>query len=250
MNRAAALALALLLLPLSSCGGDDDDKETELTVLAASSLTGVFEELAMQFEDEHDGVKVTLSFGSSTTLAEQATQGAPGDVLATADEKSITVAKDGDALSADPAAFATNEMVLVVPADNPGDISSLADLAGTDFVRCVDDAPCGRVALALALSEANNLTADPASLEVDVKAVLAKVTSGEADAGFVYATDAAAAGDEVKVIPIEHSDEQLTTYFIAPLEQSGDEGLATDWIELVQSDAGLKVLADAEFGTP
>jgi molybdate transport system substrate-binding protein len=244
----AALALALLL-PLTSCGGDDgNDQGTELTVLAASSLTGAFEELANEFEDDHDGVNVTLSFGSSSTLAEQATQGAPGDVLATADEKSMTVAQDGDALSADPAAFATNEMVLVVPADNPADIRSLADLAGADFVRCVDDAPCGRVALAL--TEANNLTAEPASLEVDVKAVLAKVTSGEADAGFVYRTDAAAAGDEVKVIPVEHSNQELTTYYIAPLEQSGDEELAKDWIELVQSEAGRKVLSDAEFGAP
>src|SRR5688500_5733296 len=146
MIRTAALALALLLFPLSSCGGDDSDADTELTVLAAASLTEVFTKVGDSFEEDHDGVEVRLSFGSSTTLADQAAHGAPGDVLATADETSIAIADDAGVLAGDPRIFTANEMVLVVPADNPGDVSSFDDLAGTDWVRCADDVPCGRVA--------------------------------------------------------------------------------------------------------
>jgi molybdate transport system substrate-binding protein len=244
MNRAAALALALLLLPLSSCGGDDD-KDTELTVLAASSLTETFTQLGDAFEKEHDGVEVSHSFGSSATLADQAGQGAPGDVLATADETSMQVAEKAGVLTDDAVVFAENQMVLVVPADNPSKIETFADLAGTDWVRCADDVPCGRVAnTVLGL---NPPVGDPASLEIDVKSVLAKVTSGEADAGFVYATDAKAAGADVLVIDVPHALDALTRYYIAPLEQAGDDDLAADWVTFVTSAEGRKVLEDAGF---
>ena len=243
MIRTSALALALLL-PLASCGGDDSD-DSRLTVLAASSLTEVFTELGDAFEEEHDGVEVRFSFGSSTTLADQAAQGAPGDVLATADETSMTLAEDADVLAEDPATFATNELVLVVPADNPGGVTSFDDLAGSDWVRCADDVPCGRVAAALA--EANGVTAEPASLEVDVKSVLARVTSGEADAGLVYRTDAQAAGDDVQVIEIPHTAEHPARYLIAPLSDTDDADLAAAFVELVLSAEGRDTLTEGGF---
>jgi len=242
--RTSALALALLL-PLTSCGGDDDSDDSRLTVLAASSLTEVFTELGDVFEEEHDGVEVRFSFGSSTTLADQAAQGAPGDVLATADEASMTVAEDADVLAEDPATFATNELVLVVPVGNPGDVTSFDDLAGTDWVRCADDVPCGRVATALA--EANGVTAEPASLEVDVKSVLARVASGEADAGLVYRTDAQAAGDDVQVIEIPHAAEHPATYLIALLSDADNADLAAAFVELVLSAEGRDTLTEGGF---
>ena len=246
MNRAAALALTLLLVPLTSCGDDDSANETnELTVLAASSLTETFIELGDAFEDQHDGVEVSFSFGSSTTLADQSGQGAPGDVLATADEASMQVAEQAGVLTDDAVVFAENQMVLVVPADNPAKIETFADLAGTDWVRCADDVPCGRVANSVL--GLNPPVGDPASLEVDVKSVLAKVTSGEADAGFVYATDAKAAGADVLVIDVPHSLDALTSYYIAPLEQAGDDDLAADWVSFVTSDEGREVLQGAGF---
>lgn len=244
------LAALLLLLPLAGCADDgagDGAGDRKLTVLAAASLTEVFTELAGEFEASHEGVEVVLSFGSSTTLADQVAQGAPGDVLATADEKSMTLAEDADALDGDPVSFASNELVLVVPAANPARIASLDDLPGTDWVRCADDVPCGRVATTLA--EANALTAEPASLEVDVKSVLAKVTSGEADAGLVYATDAESAGDQVEVIEIPHAEEHLTYYFIAVVDQADEGALAAEWVDLLQSEAGLAVLDDAGFAS-
>jgi molybdate transport system substrate-binding protein len=247
-----SLSAALLLLPLAACGDDGGDGgsggDKKLVVLAASSLTGVFEEFADDFESAHDGVKVEFSFGSSTDLAQQAADGAPGDVLATADEKSMQVAEDADATGGDPVTFATNTMVLVTPPDNPAGITSIDDLDGTTWVRCADEVPCGRVALGLI--ESNGVTSKPASLEEDVKSTLEKVTSGEADAGFVYATDAIAAGDAVKVIEIADAADQPTSYFLATLAQSEDGDLAQEWIDMVMSDEGQKKLAEAGFSAP
>ena len=217
-------------------------------VLAAASLTEVFEDFADDFEAAHDGVEVQFSFGSSTDLAEQAADGAPGDVLATADEKSMQVAEDADVTGGDPVTFATNTMVLVTPPDNPAGIESIDDLGGTTWVRCADEVPCGRVALGLL--ESNGVTSEPASLEEDVKSTLEKVTSGEADAGLVYATDAIAAGEDVNVIEIADAADQPTSYFLAPLAQSEDGELAQEWIDLVLSDEGQAKLAEAGFSAP
>jgi molybdate transport system substrate-binding protein len=248
-----SLSATLLLLPLAACGDDGGDgssggDDQKLVVLAASSLTSVFEEFADDFEAAHDRVKVEFSLGSSTDLAEQAADGAPGDVLATADEKSMQVAEDADATGGDPVTFATNTMVLVTPPDNPAGITSIDDLDGTTWVRCADEVPCGRVALGLI--ESNGVTSKPASLEEDVKSTLEKVTSGEADAGFVYATDAIAAGEAVNVVEITDAADQPTSYFLATLAQSKDGDLAQEWIDMVMSDEGQKKLAEAGFSAP
>ena len=245
MRKSAALVAVLALLPLSACGGKDDSSTT-ITVLAASSLTGTFTDLAEKFEDDHPGVHVKLAFDSSATLAQQAVDGAPADVLATADTATMDSAQK--ALAADPQDFATNVMVMVTPPDDPAGITSFADLdkPGVDYVICVDTAPCGKVAAALL--QQDHITAQPASTEVDVKSVLAKVTEGEADAGLVYATDAKAAGDQVKEIDIQGSDQQITTYPIAPLKQAHDGTLAQQFVDLVLSDTGQQVLQDAGFG--
>jgi molybdate transport system substrate-binding protein len=245
--KTRVLGLALVaLLPLSACGGGGDG--TTITVLAASSLTESFTELADTFEADHPGVNVKLAFDSSATLAQQAVDGAPADVLATADTATMDDARD--ALSSDPEPFATNTMVLAVPKDNPADVSGFADLGTGDisFVACVPTAPCGKVAAALL--DDNAITLPPASLEVDVKSVLAKVTSDEADAGLVYATDAVAAGDEVESFEIPHAPEELTSYPIATLAQAHDDALARQFVDLVTSAEGRQALADAGFGAP
>jgi molybdate transport system substrate-binding protein len=244
------LALLALLVPLAACGGADDgrsgDEPGTLTVLAAASLTDVFEELATPFEEEH-GVDVTFSFGSSTDLAEQVADGAPGDVLATADESSMGVAEEAG-VTGDVVTFATNVLTIVVPQGNPAGIESLDDLDGTTWVRCADEVPCGKVALAVL--EADGVTAEPVSLEEDVRATLDKVITGEADAGLVYATDAVAAGNQVEAVEIPGAEEALTSYVAAPLEQSGDADLAADWVTWLTSEQGRAILGDAGFGSP
>jgi molybdate transport system substrate-binding protein len=217
-------------------------------VLAAASLTGTFTELADRFEAEHPGTRVRLAFDSSATLARQALEGAPADVLATAD--TATMDSAAEALAGDPRAFASNTMVLVTPRDNPARITSFADLGrgAVDYVACVDTAPCGKVAAALI--EDNGLRTAPASLEVDVKAVLARVTGDEADAGLVYRTDAVAAAGDVRSIAIPRAREEPTTYPIATLQQSDQPDLAGRFVDLVLSGAGRRVLTHAGFGTP
>jgi len=241
------LPVLILVLPgVAACSGDGD--EATIQILAAASLTEAYTALAEDFEADHSGVEVELLLGSSTDLAGTVADEAPGDVLATADETSMQVAVDAGVTAADPVVFAANEMVIVTAPGDPEGIESLADLADVTWVRCADDVPCGRVALSLL--EGAEVTAEPVSLEVDVKATIEKVTAGEADAGLVYASDAVAAGQDVESVPIEGAEEFPAVYYIAPLSQSVDSELAADWIELVTSDEGLEALDAAGFSAP
>jgi molybdate transport system substrate-binding protein len=129
-------------------------------------------------------------------------------------------------------------------------LTRFEDLADDEvtYVVCVETAPCGKVARTLL--DANGVTARPASLEVDVKAVLARVTADEADAGLVYATDAAAAGAAVEQLPVPGAEDETTTYPIATLRQAIDAGLAQEFVDLVLSEQGRQVLSGAGFGGP
>jgi len=246
VSGGSALVLALLL-PLAGCGGgNESDAQPELTVLAASSLTDVYQELAAGFEEDNQA-EVSFSFGSSTDLAEQAADGAPGDVLSTADETSMKAAEDAG-VAGEVVEFATNVMVIVTPAGNPAGVESLDDLEGATWVRCADEVPCGRVAGAVL--EDNGVTAEPVSLEEDVRSTLDKVVSGEADAGLVYASDAVAAGGDVETVEIPGAEEELTTYFTTTLEHSEDPDLAQAWVDLVTSEDGKAALTEAGFTLP
>lgn len=250
MRRLAHLCLvSLLATGLVACGNGGHGKTT-LTVLGAASLTESFTTLEKRFEDAHSDVDVKLAFDSSATLAGQAVDGAPGDVLATADEATMGDAVDGGAVDGEPVTFATNSLTLVVPADNPAGITSFSDLGKGDveYAVCVATAPCGKSAAAVL--EADGIDADPATEEVDVKAVLQKVVSGEADAGLVYVTDATTAGDAVLTFDVPGAEDQLQTYPIAVLKQSKDSDLAQEFIDLVTSQEGQQVLQDAGFGKP
>lgn len=252
MSRPAGLALAavLALLPVTGCAGEADEPGGRLTVLAAASLTETFTTLAADFEADHPGVTVDLALDSSATLAAQAAEGAPADVLATADLTTMTAAEDAGALAGPATPFAGNSLVLATPADNPAGLDSFADLERDDvtYVVCARTAPCGAVA-AEVLDEAG-IGHEPASLEVDVKAVLARLLTGDADAGLIYATDARAAGDRVRVLDVPGAAEHTTTYPLAVLEQSDEPDLARAFVELVVSPEGRAVLAAAGFTAP
>ena len=258
-NRTVALLLPLVTaLALAGCAGSDasrgggsGDTETgTLNVLAAASLTETFTSLAKDFEADHPGVSVRLAFDSSATLAEQVTQGAPADVLATADEATMQTVVDAGGTEGDPQVFATNHLQMVVPRDNPAGLQRFSDLEkpGVKYVVCVDSAPCGK--LAAKVLSATGIEAKPASEEVDVKAVLSKVELGEADAGLVYATDAVAGGEKVTSIDIPTSNENLNSYPIAALADSKKPALAQEWVDLVTGSHGQQALADAGFGRP
>lgn len=242
-----ACVLAILLLATTACGGDDPgDEGRDVTVLAAASLTDVFTELGGRFEAEHDA-GITFSFGSSTDLAEQAAEGAPGDVLATADTTSMDIAEEAG-VTGEVSDLASNELVLVTAPGNPLGIATLDDLEGTSWVRCADEVPCGR--LAVDVLDAAGVTAAPDSLEEDARTTLDKVTSGEVDAGLVYATDAVAAGSSVSTVEVPEAAGAVTTYAVTTLDQGEDDDLAQAWVDLLLSDQGRRVLEQAGFALP
>ena len=250
--------LALLFsfaIVASACGdGEANDAITgDVKVFAASSLTEAFTELGRAFEADHPGVDVTFNFAASSALAEQVNQGAPGDILVTADESSMKRVTDAGNAT-DPTTFARNRLAIVVEKGNPTGIAELADLArsGITFVVCAPQVPCGRFGAA-ALRMAG-VTATPASLEENVKAVVAKVTLGEADAGIVYVTDVKAAGDRASGIDIDlgiAGDPSLEAFYQAAItEQVRNERLAKAWIEFVLSDRAQSTLSSYGFLAP
>ncbi|MGH9023115.1 MAG: molybdate ABC transporter substrate-binding protein, partial [Acidimicrobiia bacterium] len=223
--------------------------EGPVTVLAAASLTEAFTELGTTFETDHPGTKLSFSFGASSTLAQQAIEGAPGDLLFTADEANMKKAIDAGVAS-DPKVFARNRLALLVAKGNPGKVETVADLAepGVVFVLCAATVPCGKYG-AEALAKAG-VSAKPKSLEENVKGVVSKVSLGEADAGIVYVTDAKAAGD--KAIGVEIADEHnvVAIYPLAALKDSANVATAKAFADFVLSSAGQAILAKYGFLAP
>jgi molybdate transport system substrate-binding protein len=251
-SLAVATIVALALTPLAGCGGGEADgaaNEVTLRVFAAASLTESFTALGEQFEREHPGTKVEFNFGPSSGLAEQIINGAPADVFASASASNLdTLVQGGEA--EDPEDFATNRMEIAVPPENPANISQVDDLAkdGVKVALCQAQVPCGKVAAEVFANA--GLTVEPATEEVDVKSVLTKVTLGEVDAGVVYVTDVLAAGDKVQGIDIPDDQNASTTYPIAALEGSEHQQEAREFVDLVLSAEGAKVLEAAGFQTP
>ena len=220
-----------------------------LTVFAAASLKATFTKLAAGFEAANPGTKVALSFAGSSDLVTQISQGAPADVLASADTKNMAKLADAGLLDGTAANFATNILAIAVPPANPASIASFADLArpGVKVVVCAGQVPCG--AATAAVEKAAGVTLNPVSEESSVTDVLGKVTSGEADAGVVYVTDVKTAGDKVKGIPFAEADQAVNTYPIATVGSSKNKELAAAFVALVTGADGKRVLRDAGFGT-
>jgi molybdate transport system substrate-binding protein len=223
---------------------------TGLTVFAASSLKSTFTHLGERFETDHPGTDVTFNFAGSSDLVAQLTQGAPADVFASADVKNMTKAIDSGVVAGDPVNFATNSLTIVTPPGNPKGISSFADLAepGNQVVVCAPQVPCG--AAAEKIEKTTGVALTPVSEESAVTDVLGKVISGQADAGLVYVTDAAGAGDKVTSIPFPESDDAVNTYPIAVLEGSRNHDLGQQFVDLVTGPAGRDLLASAGFAAP
>ncbi|MEJ3404270.1 molybdate ABC transporter substrate-binding protein [Rathayibacter sp. YIM 133350] len=223
----------------------------QLTVYAAASLQNAFENLLAQFADENPDVRVHPAvYDGSSVLATQIIEGAPADVFASADEKTLAaVAKAGE-VSGSAHPFATNTLRLITPPGNPAGISSLGDLARSDVsvVLCAPAVPCG--AASATLLEKAGVEATPASQEQNVTAVLTKVEQGEADAGLVYATDARAAGNAVHAIEPQGAAEVVNTYPIAELRGAASPDVARAFVDFVRGDRGRAVLAAAGFGAP
>ena len=220
-----------------------------ITVFAASSLMGTFTQLGKQFETAHPGDTVKFSFGASSTLATQITNGAPADVFASASTKNMTqVVTAGDASG--PQNFAKNIMEIAVPPSNPAKVTSVSDLAKSPVkvALCQPAVPCGVVAAAVFKNAA--ITVKPVTLQPDVKSVLTQVELGNVDAGVVYVTDVMAAGAKVKGVTIPANDEASTLYPIATISNSKYQSIAQAFVAYVLSSAGQQVLTTAGFEKP
>jgi molybdate transport system substrate-binding protein len=220
-----------------------------VNVFAAASLKEAFTKLGQQFQSTHTGVKIVFNFGPSSGLATQITQGAPADVFASASPKNMGQVVDAGAASS-PKNFASNVMEVAVPTRNPAYITGLSDLAkpGVKVALCQSQVPCG-VTAAKVFTKAK-LTVKPVTQELDVKAVLTKVTLGEVDAGMVYVTDVRAAGTKVKGIQIPTDLNASTKYPIAALTKAANKAGARSFTDYVLSAEGAKVLSEGGFAKP
>lgn len=257
---AGALVLSASLL-LAACGGDSSDDATSaasgsgseslgtITVFAAASLVEVLPQIDQQLSEEYPETEVNYNFDGSSGLVDQLAGGARADLLLTANAKTMTDAEDQDLVDASQS-FTSNTLVMVVPSGNPGEVTGLDDgsLDGKKLVVCAEEVPCGSATVQL--EEVNDLELSPVSEEQSVTDVLGKVTSGEADAGLVYTTDAEGAGDAVETIEVPGADEIVNDYRIAVVKDAENATGGQTFMDLILSDEGQKVLQDFGFGAP
>ena len=252
--------VALLLGACSSGGGSTLDPVAStshattatkdpvtINVYAAASLTDVFTEIAADFTTEHPEADIRFTFAGSSDLASQINEGAPADVFASANEKQMDAASEHIDGTAE--VFASNTLIIAVPAGNPAGITDFASLAkpGVVVVVCATEVPCG--AATKKVEKSLGVTLSPVSELTNVTDVLGSVASGEADAGLVYVTDIARAKG-VEGIPFAGSDAASTRCPIAVLKRSADSGQARAFVQYVLGPQGLAALASAGFGPP
>jgi molybdate transport system substrate-binding protein len=256
-----------MLLCLASCGGSSEassdgeagsgqangDSGGTLTVLAASSLTDAFGELAQTFEEQNPGVTVRQSFESSSTLLAQIQQGAPADVFASASEEEMDTAVSEDLVEGEPEIFVRNREVIIVPKDNPANIQDFRDVAqpGVRLVLAEEGVPAADYAVAI-LGNANeeygndfeqDVLDNVVSREADVRASVNRVVVGDADATFGYASDYTPdIRARVEVVRIPPDLNIIATYPVAALGDAREPELARKWVDLVTSDEGQRVL--------
>ena len=267
-RRAAIAAVSLLsVLSLAACGGSASNSSTgaasgaasasasggagkatgKVTVLAAASLQGAFEEIEKTVEKDNPGLDVTFDFQGSQDLVSSLAGGNSADVLATANNSTMKTAAE-QKLVGDQTEFATNVLTLIVPKGNPKKITGLdSSLDGANLVICAPEVPCGEATKKLA--EAQGITLKPVSEEQKVTDVRGKVESGEADAGIVYTTDAAAAKDKADKIDIPDGG-VVNHYPIAQTASPENAAGAKVFIDAVTGKTGQEVLAKYGFGKP
>jgi molybdate transport system substrate-binding protein len=242
------------MLAAAGCGGSSSGSGGSsggtLNVFAAASLVHAFGDLQKTYQQQHPGWKVTLNLAGSDQLAAQIEQKAPADVFAAASPK-YPEQLQGEKLLGKTTNFATNTLVLVTPKSNPAHITSPSDLENGDAKIVVADpaVPLGsyteQVLGNLGIDET---TLNIVSKEQDAESVLAKLTSGEADAGFVYVTDALSQKAKLHEIEFPASADAAATYPIGIVSSSKHTKAAQQWIDLVTSPQGQAVLGQFGFG--
>ncbi len=263
VGRAWWVPAALLLAACGGAGGDGGGAavtpgatatpagvQAEAVVYAAASLTEAFEELGTVFEAANPDATVTFNFAGSQQLATQIVEGAPAGVFASADQRQMDVVAEAGLVHGTPRAFTANLLEIAVEPGNPRGVDGVEDLAdpGLAVVLAAPGVPAGQYAQELLDGAGVALT--PASLEVDVRAVLSRVALGEADAGMVYRSDVAAREGEVEGVAIPEDRNVPASYPIAALTGAEEPAGAAAFVDLVLSAEGQAVLASHGFTAP
>lgn len=252
------ITLLTLMLVLSGCVTPSPTQSNTkpapqtLMIFAAASLTGAFGEIGENFEAANPGVTVKFNFGGSQTLRTQIEQGADADVFASANAKEMDALAAGSFIGAETSKiFLTNQLVVIIPTNNPAGLKTLADLSksGLKLIFAAKEVPAGNYTLqvldkldaALGAGFKDKVLANVVSYENDVKQVVAKIELGEADAGIVYLSDSVAAPALQKIeIPVENN--VVAKYPIVALSKSSNASLAQAFIAYVLSNGGQAIL--------
>ena len=262
LSRLKFITILVVILG-AACGELSDTnsvknlRKQELTIYAAASLAEAFTRLGEVFESSHPNVEVVISFAGSQQIAQQLSQGAPGDLFASANAKQMeNVISAGRVMSGADQEFIQNQLMVILPGDNPGIIAGVRDLIkpGLRLILADKSTPVGLYSQKM-LERANQqigfgedykekVLGNVVSYEENVRAVLTKITLGEADAGIVYVSDAAGAqgGEDIRMIPIPEEINVTASYYIAPLSDSSEKDLGLDFIALVLSPEGQDIL--------
>jgi molybdate transport system substrate-binding protein len=257
-KRLLVVPVVLATIVLGACSSSSSSAttsgstgSTDLTVFAASSLTAAFNQIGSDFEAANPGTTVTFNYGSSTDLATQISSEGTADVFASASGTAMdTVEKDPGVT--DRTDFVTNHLVIITPTDDPAGISSLEDLAkpGVQLVLGAEGVPVGDYARQML--DQNGLTKqvmpNVVSNEPDDASVVAKVQSGEADAGIVYTSDLTNA--DVSSVEVPADVNVVATYPIAVVTGAAQADTAKSFVTYVTGDQGQATLADFGFGPP
>src|SRR5450755_16656 len=238
------------------------DAAPPISVFAAASLRESFEAASPAFTSK-TGTKVTFNFAGSDTLETQIAQGAPADVFASANKTQMQKAYDAGLLSGEPRVFARNQLVIVIPKNNPGHVSSAADLGrtGLRIVLAAPTVPVGNYARTTITNLAKlpeygagfeqAVTANVVSNEVDVKAVVTKISLGEADVGICYLTDVTSSvAKSVSTVAFPTGAAPEATYPIAIVKATKNAAAAQAFIDFVLSPEGQAFLKDRGFIAP
>src|SRR5215475_10819286 len=239
----SALALLALLAGPASSGTRraGTAARTQITVYAAASLTDVFPAI-----DSHE----KYSFGGSNALAAQIEQGAPADVFASANMK-LPTQLNGDGLCSKPVVFTRNRLVIVVPKKNPAHIHNIYDLtkSGVKIDIAGAGVPVGSYTLQILknMNMTDAVLKNVVSQETDVREVLAKVALGEADAGFVYSTDAKTVPGQVIALKVPAWAQPKVQYGICTVASSANKSAAHAFVKRVLSKRGQRKMLAAGF---
>ncbi|MBN8591390.1 MAG: molybdate ABC transporter substrate-binding protein [Anaerolineae bacterium] len=260
MNRLLRFGVVWMLVLLTGSWNLHAQGEQRLIVFAAASLTNAFEEIASGFEAANPGVDVLFNFAGSSDLVAQLSEGAPADVFASANGRQMQAARDAGRITDWASTFAQNRLVLIVPVDNPAAITTLSDVSqeGIRLVVAAEGVPIRDYTNTVL----DRLAADPnygdayreavlaniVSEEQNVRQVAAKVALGEADAGFIYASDVTPdISDQVIAIDIPDALNTIATYPVAVTNDSAQPELAQAFIDYLLSDAGQDILVAWNF---